>query len=152
MSELKSRLQADMKAAMKGGQKERLGVIRLIMAAIKQREVDERIELGDAEILAVLDRMVKQRRESIAQYESAGRMDLSDIEKAEIDVIQDYLPQALTDAEIDAMIHAAIAATGASGISGISGMGKVMAELKGPMQGRVDMGAVSGRVKSLLGA
>jgi len=149
MSELKSRLQADMKTAMKGGRKERLGVIRLIMAAIKQREVDERIELGDAEILAVLDRMVKQRRESIAQYESAARMDLSGIEKAEIDVIQDYLPQALTEAEIDALILAAIAATGASGISG---MGKVMAELKGPMQGRADMAAVSGRVKSLLGA
>jgi len=149
MSELKSRLQADMKTAMKGSRKERLGVIRLIMAAIKQREVDERIELGDAEILAVLDRMVKQRRESIAQYESAARMDLSGIEKAEIDVIQDYLPQALTEAEIDALILAAIAATGASGISG---MGKVMAELKGPMQGRADMAAVSGRVKSLLGA
>lgn len=149
MSELKSRLQADMKAAMKGGRKERLGVIRLIMAAIKQREVDERIELGDAEILAVLDRMVKQRRESIAQYESAGRVDLAGIEKAEIEVIQDYLPEALTEAEIDALIHAAIAATGASGLSG---MGKVMAELKGPMQGRADMAAVSGRVKSLLGA
>ena len=148
MSELKSRLQADMKAAMKGGQKERLGVIRLIMAAIKQREVDERIELGDAEVLAVLDRMVKQRRESIAQYESAGRVDLADVEKAEIEVIQDYLPQALTDAEIDALIHAAMAATGASGMAS---MGKVMAELKGPMQGRADMAAVSKRVKSLLG-
>jgi uncharacterized protein YqeY len=148
MSELKGRLQADMKAAMKGGRKERLGVIRLIMAAIKQREVDERIDLDDRDVVAVLDRMVKQRRESISQYRSAGREDLAEAENAEILVIQDYLPQPLTEAEIDAMIQAAIAATGASGISG---MGKVMAELKAPMQGRADMTVVSGRVKALLG-
>lgn len=148
MSELKARLQADMKSAMKAGEKDRLGVIRLIMAAVKQREVDERIELDDAEIIAVLDRMTKQRRESIAQYESAGRDDLAAVEKAEIGVIQQYLPQSLSEAEIDDLIRAAIAETGAEGIGG---MGKVMAVIKAPMQGRADMSRVSARVKALLG-
>lgn len=148
MSELKARLQSDMKSAMKSGDRERLGVIRLMLAAIKQREVDERIELDDAAIIGVLDRMVKQRRESIGQYDSAGRSDLAALEQAEIGVIQDYLPQPLTEAEIDGMIREAITATGAEGISG---MGKVMAVIKSPMQGRADMTLVSGRVKSLLG-
>jgi uncharacterized protein len=148
MSDLKSRLQSDMKVAMKAGAKDRLGVIRLIMAAIKQREVDERIELGDEEVIAVLDRMVKQRRESISQFEAAQRTDLADIEKAEIQVIQDYLPQPLTEAEIDQLIQAAITETGAAGLSG---MGKVMAVIKPPMQGRADMTKVSSRVKQLLG-
>jgi uncharacterized protein len=148
MSELKSRLQSDMKTAMKAGEKDRLGVIRLMLAALKQREVDERIELTDADVVALLDRMVKQRRESIGQYAAAGRTDLADIEQAEIAVIQTYLPQPLTEAEIDALIQSAIAATGAVGISG---MGKVMAVLKAPMQGRADLSKVSLRVKSLLG-
>lgn len=149
MSELKARLQADMKTAMKAGEKDRLGVIRLILAAIKQREVDERVELGDGEVIAVLDRMVKQRRESVSQYEAAGRRDLADIESAEIDVIGHYLPQPLTDEEIDALLQGAIAETGAAGISG---MGKVMSVIKAPMQGRADMAKVSARLKSLLGA
>jgi hypothetical protein len=110
--------------------------------------VDERIELKDDSVIAVLDRMVKQRRESISQYSSAGRADLADVEQAEIDVIKAYLPQPLTEAEIDALIQAAIAETGAAGVSG---MGKVMAVLKSPMQGRSDMSKVSARVKSLLG-
>lgn len=148
MSELKARLQSDMKSAMKAGEKERLGVIRLMMAAVKQREVDDRVELGDEEIVGVLDRMVKQRRESIGQYDAAGRSDLSAVEKTEIEVIQTYLPQQLTASEIDALINSAIAETGASGIGG---MGKVMAVIKAPMQGRADMTVVSARVKSLLG-
>lgn len=149
MSALKERLQADMKSAMKAGEKERLGVIRLIMAAIKQREVDERIQLDDDQVIAALDRMVKQRRESIAQYQAGGRVDLAAIESAEIEVIRAYLPQALSEADIDALIREAIGATDAAGVSGI---GKVMAVLKPKMQGRADMAQVSARVKSLLGA
>ncbi|NBT45543.1 MAG: GatB/YqeY domain-containing protein, partial [Gammaproteobacteria bacterium] len=118
VSELKARLQSDMKSAMKAGEKDRLGVIRLMMASVKQREVDERIELEDDQIIAVLDRMVKQRRESITQFDSAGRDDLSAIEKAEVLVIQDYLPKALSDEEITAMVESAIAETGAEGVSG----------------------------------
>ena len=148
MSELKARLQSDMKSAMKAGEKEKLGVIRLIMAAIKQREVDERIELNDGDVVAVLDRMVKQRRESIAQYDAAGRSDLSAVEAAEVEVIQDYLPQPLSESEIDDLIRSAIAETGAEGMSG---MGKVMAVIKTPMQGRADMTLVSARAKALLG-
>jgi len=148
MSVLKERLQADMKAAMKSGEKERLGVIRLIMAGIKQREVDERIQLDDAQVLAVLDKMVKQRRESIAQFQSAGRGDLVAAEQAELSVIQEYLPQALSDEEVESLIQAALTESGASGIGD---MGKVMAVLKPKMQGRADMSKVSSRVKSLLG-
>lgn len=148
MSELKARIQEDMKSAMKAGEKERLGVIRLMLAAIKQKEVDDRIELTDDAVLAVLDRMVKQRRESISQYESAHRTDLADVERAEIGVIQNYLPQPLTEAEIRSMVEAAIGETGAQGPAG---MGKVMALLKGPMQGRADMTQVSAMVKSRLG-
>jgi len=148
MSELKARIQEDMKSAMKAGEKERLGVIRLMLAAIKQKEVDDRIELTDDAVLAVLDRMVKQRRESISQYESAHRTDLAEVERAEIGVIQNYLPQPLTEAEIRSMVEAAIRESGAQGPAG---MGKVMALLKGPMQGRADMTQVSAMVKSQLG-
>lgn len=148
MGSLKERLQADMKTAMKAGEKERLGVIRLIMAAIKQREVDERIQLDDAQVVAALDKMVKQRRESITQYRAGGREDLAAIESAEIDILQTYLPQALSETEIDALVQAALAETGATGIGG---MGKVMAVLKPQLQGRADLGAVSARVKNLLG-
>ena len=148
MSELKARIQDDMKSAMKAGEKERLGVIRLMLAAIKQKEVDDRIELSDDAVLAVLDRMVKQRRESITQYESAQRSDLAEVERAEIVVIQNYLPQPLTEEEIRSMVETAIKDSGAQGPAG---MGKVMALLKAPMQGRADMTQVSAQVKSLLG-
>lgn len=148
MSELKLRLQSDMKSAMKAGEKDKLGVIRLILAAIKQREVDERIELDDAAVLAVLDKMVKQRRESISQFEAAHREDLAEVERAEITVIQAYLPSPLTDDEIADLIAKAIEETGAAGPSG---MGKVMAVIRAPMQGRADMTVVSAKVKQQLG-
>ncbi len=145
---LKQRITEDMKAAMRGGDKRRLGVIRLIQAAIKQREVDERIELDDAQVLATLDKMVKQRRDSIAQYEKAGRDDLVQQEDYEIGVIQEYLPAALSEGEIDALVDEAIATTGASSMRD---MGAVMAQLKPQLQGRADMGAVSKKIKSRLG-
>ncbi len=145
---LKQRIQDDMKSAMKAGEKGRLGVIRLIMAAIKQREVDERIQLDDAQIIAVLDKMLKQRRDSIAQYAAAGRTDLADAESAEVVVIQEYMPQALSEGEIDALIDQAVAETGATAIAD---MGKVMAVLKPKMQGRADMASVSARIKVRLG-
>jgi hypothetical protein len=146
---LKQRIQDDMKSAMKGGDKPRLGVIRLLMAAIKQREVDERIELDDTQILAVLDKMVKQRRDSISQYEQAGRPELAEQEAFEITILQGYLPEALSEAEIAAMIREAIQATGAESVRD---MGKVMGQLKPKMQGRADMGAVSALIKQLLGS
>lgn len=149
MSEIKQRIQDDMKSAMKAGEKSRLGVIRLIMAAIKQREVDERVQLDDAQVIAVLDKMVKQRRESIAQYTAAGRQDLADTESAEIVVLQDYLPQALSEDEIDSLVKAAVSEVGAIAIAD---MGKVMALLKPRMQGRADMAAVSARIRALLAA
>ncbi len=144
---LKARLQADMKSAMKSGDKARLGVIRLINAAIKQREVDERIELDDAQILAVLDKMLKQRRDSVSQYSEAGREDLAEKERFEIQICQEYMPAALSEDEIDALITAAIADTGAAGMKD---MGKVMGILKPQIQGRADMGAVSATVKTKL--
>jgi hypothetical protein len=144
---LKQRIQDDMKASMKGGDKPRLGVIRLLMAAIKQREVDERIELDDTQILVVLDKMVKQRRDSITQYEQAGRTELAEQEAFEITILQDYLPTALTEQEITDMIKEAIQSTGAESIRD---MGKVMGQLKPKMQGRADMGAVSGLIKQQL--
>jgi len=147
MSELKNRITEEMKAAMRAQAKERLATIRLIQAAIKQREVDERIELDDAQVLAVLDKMVKQRKESISQYQNAGRDELAAKEQAEIDIIQEYLPEALSEAEVDAMIAEAIAATGASEVKD---MGKVMGILKPKMQGRADMSAVSARIKAKL--
>jgi uncharacterized protein YqeY len=145
---LKAQIIDDMKAAMKGGEKARLGVIRLITAAIKQREVDERIELDDEKVLIVLDKMVKQRRDSIKQYTDAGREDLAAIEEAEVEIIQTYLPAALSEDEIAAIVEAAIAQTGASSMAD---MGKVMGIVKPQVQGRGDMGAVSGIVKQKLG-
>jgi uncharacterized protein YqeY len=145
---LKLQIQSDMKTAMKAGDKTKLGVIRLILAAIKQREVDERIELDDAQVLSVLDKMLKQRRDSIQQFSGAGREDLAAVERFEVDVIQGYLPRALTDDELSALIDEAMASTGAAAMSD---MGKVMAMLKPRVQGRADMGAVSARIKQRLG-
>ena len=144
---LKQTLTEDMKAAMKAGEKERLGVIRLINAAIKQKEVDERIELDDAAVIAVLGRMLKQRRDSVSQYEAAAREDLAAIERAEIEVIQRYLPEKLGEAEVQAAVDAAIAETGASGPAD---MGKVMGVLKPKLAGQADMGQVSKLVKQRL--
>ena len=146
-SALKDQIQDAMKTAMKGGDKERLAVIRLMLSAIKQVEVDERIELDDTRVLGILDKMVKQRRESISQFQSGGREDLVTREQAEIDVISDYLPQALGEAEIDSIINQAISETGAASMKD---MGKVMAIVKPQITGRADMGAVSGKIKSLL--
>jgi len=144
---LKEDLQQDMKAAMRAGDKPRLAVIRLINAAIKQREVDERIELDDAQVTAVLDKMAKQRRESIEQYEKAGRNDLADQENFELEVLKTYLPEQLSEAEIDAMIEEAVIATSAASIKD---MGKIMGQLKSKLAGRADMGAVSGKIKARL--
>jgi len=146
---LKQQIQEDMKAAMKGGDKPKLGVIRLILAAIKQKEVDERIELTDEQVLVILDKMVKQRRDSITQYEDAGRTELADQEKFEITVIQAYLPEQLGEGEILAMIDEAVAATGASSMKD---MGKLMGVLKPKLQGRADMGQASALVKQKLSA
>lgn len=132
---------------MKGGDKPRLAVIRLINAAIKQREVDERIELSDEQVLAVLDKMVKQRRDSVAQYQQAGRNELAEQEQFEIGIIQEYLPTALSEQEIAALVDEAIASSGAGGMQD---MGKVMGALKPKLQGRADMGAVSTLVKQKL--
>lgn len=145
---LKSRIEEDMKSAMRAKDKDRLGTIRLILAAIKQREVDERKALDEAEALAVLDKMVKQRRESIAQYEQAGREDLAAKEAAELAVIGDYLPAPLSDAELDGLIQQAVAASGAASVKD---MGKVMNLLRPQVQGRADMKLVSERIKARLG-
>ena len=145
---LKARITDDMKAAMKAGDKPRLGVVRLIQAAIKQREVDERIELDDMQVLAVLEKMLKQRRDSLTQYESAGREDLAAQERFEIGIVQVYLPAQLSDAEVDAAVAAAIAESGATGARD---MGKVMTVLKAKVAGRADMQALSARVKAALG-
>jgi uncharacterized protein YqeY len=145
MSELLAHLKDEMKVAMKSGEKKRLGVIRLMLAAVKQIEVDERIELDNSRVLVVLDKMVKQRRESIRQYTDGNRTDLADIEAAEILIIQNFLPQPLTEAEIDAMVAQAVADSGAASIKE---MGKVMALLKEPMQGRADMSLVSVKIKA----
>lgn len=145
---LKERINGDMKAAMRAGEKDRLGVIRMLQAAIKQREVDERITLDDAQVLAVLEKMLKQRKESIAQYESGGRADLVAKEAAEIAVLQTYMPAPLSDAELDAIITAAITESGAASIKD---MGKVMGRVKAQAAGRADMGAVGARIKARLG-
>jgi uncharacterized protein len=144
---LKTQLTEDMKAAMKSGEKDRLGVIRLINAAIKQKEVDERIEMTDALVLAVLEKMVKQRKDSISQYEAAGREDLAAIERYELGVLDAYLPAKLGEAEVLAAIDAAIAETGASGPAD---MGKLMAVLKPKLAGQADMGEVSKLVRQRL--
>jgi uncharacterized protein YqeY len=145
---LKERITEDMKSAMRAGDKERLGTIRLALAAIKQREVDERITLDDPQVLSVLEKMIKQRREAITQFESGGRADLVAKETAEIGVLQGYLPAQMSAVELDALISEAISATGASSIKD---MGKVMAAVKPKAQGRADMGAVSARIKQKLG-
>ena len=145
---LKERIQQDVKDAMRAREKSRLATIRLVTAAIKQREVDERIELDDAQVLAVLDKMVKQRRESISQFEKAGRDDLILQEASELEIIQSYLQEQLTEAEITALIDAAMEATGATSIKD---MGKVMGQLKPKLQGRADIGAVSAMIKTRLG-
>ncbi len=147
MSELKKQIQDTAISAMKSGEKPRLAVIRLITAAIKQIEVDERIELDDARIIAILDKMVKQRRESISQFKTAGRDDLIKQESFEIDIIQEYLPQALSEEEVDEIVNKAIEQTSASSIKD---MGKVMGLVKPQIIGRADMGEISGRIKSIL--
>jgi uncharacterized protein YqeY len=144
---LSLRIREDMKAAMKAKEKEKLGVIRLILAAIKQREVDERIELDDTQVLQLLDKMVKQRRDSIEAFDKAGRDDLSIVEQKETAIIQEYLPQQLTESEINQLITEAIESSGAQGMKD---MGKVMGILKPQMQGRADMGAASGKIKAQL--
>ena len=148
-SALKTNLQDEMKVAMKAGDKPRLGVIRLIMSALKQVEVDERIELDDARIIGIMDKMVKQRRESISQFDKAGRDDLTKIEQAEIGVIQTFLPQALSESEIEAIINDAISKTGAESIKD---MGKVMGIVRPLIVGRGDMGVISGTIKTILSA
>ena len=145
---LKSRISDDMKAAMRVKDAQRLKAIRLLLAAIKQREVDERIELSDADVVAVIDRMLKQRRESIAQFEKAGRQDLVDAEQAEIEVLQAYMPQPLSGAEIEGLVTEAIASVKAAGPKD---MGAVMAALRPRLAGRADMAAVSQQVKARLG-
>ncbi len=144
---LKQQLTDDMKTAMRGGDKHRLGVIRLMLAAIKQREVDDRVEQTDALVLATLEKMLKQRRDSISQFDAAGRDDLAAIERAEMAVIETYLPAKLSEAEIDALIDAAIADTGAGSPRD---MGKVVAAVKDKAAGRADMAVVSGKIKARL--
>lgn len=145
---LKARINEDMKAALRARETERLSAIRLLVAAIKQREIDTRTELDDAGVVAVVDKLIKQRRDSVAQYAAAGRQDLADKEQAEIDVLSAYLPQALSAAEVDDLVRQAIAETGAAGARD---MGKVMAWLKPRLAGRADMTAVSAQVKAALG-
>ena len=147
MSDLKKQIQDAVISAMKSGEKERLKIIRLMTSSMKQIEVDERVELDDARIIAILDKMVKQRRESIAQFKTAGRDDLVKQESLEIDIIQEFLPQALSEEEIDAIVNRAIEQTGASSIKD---MGKVMGLVRPQIIGRADMGEVSGRIKSML--
>ena len=146
-SALKAQIQDAMKAAMKSGDKQRLAVIRLVMSAVKQVEVDERIELDDSRVRSVLDKMVKQRRESISQFQNGGRDDLVEKEQAEIDVIAEFLPQPLSDNEIESIIHSAIDQTGAASMKD---MGKVMGIVKPQITGRADVGKVSGKIKALL--
>lgn len=146
---LKNRIGEDMKAAMRAREADRLSAIRMLLAAIKQKEVDERIELDDAQVTAVVDKLCKQRRDSIEQYEQAGRQDLADRERAEIEVLSAYLPKQASEAEVAAEIDAAIAALGAAGPQD---MGKVMGVLKQKLAGRTDLSAVSGRVRERLAA
>ena len=147
----KDRITEDMKTAMRAKEVARLSTIRLLLAAIKQREVDERRDMSDTDVAVIIDKMVKQRRDSITQFEAGKRQDLANLEKAEVAVLKAYMPEQLTDAEIAAEIDAAIAAALANGApSGPAGMGKVMAELKGKLAGRADMTAVSAKVKAKL--
>jgi uncharacterized protein YqeY len=149
MTTLKERITEDMKAAMRASDKERLSTIRMLQAAIKQREVDERITLDDAQVLAAIEKMIKQRKESIVQFDQGGRADLADKERSEIALLQAYLPAQLSDAEVDAIVRDAIAATGATSVKD---MGKVMGIVKAKAAGRADMGAVSARIKAALSA
>ena len=144
---LKARITEDMKNAMRAKDSARLGAIRLLQSAIKQREVDERIELDDMQVIEAIEKMLKQRRDSISQYEAANRHDLADVEKFEVTVLQEYLPQALTDGEVGAILEQVIAETGASGIKDMS---KVMAAVKPLVVGRADMGKISGLIKTRL--
>lgn len=146
---LKARITEDMKTAMRARDSARLGAIRLLQAAIKQREVDERIELDDTQVIEVIEKMLKQRRDSISQFEAAKRQDLVDIEKFEVSVLQTYLPQALTDDEVKVILEKVITETAASGMKD---MGKVMAAIKPLVVGRADMGKISGLIKARLGA
>jgi uncharacterized protein YqeY len=148
LATLKERITDDMKAAMRSGEKERLGTIRMITAAIKQREVDERISLDDGQVLSVLEKMIKQRKESLEQFKAGNRADLADKEAAEITLLQGYMPSQLSAAELDALITEAVAATGATSIKD---MGKVMGLIKTKAQGRADMGAVGAKIKAKLG-
>jgi hypothetical protein len=145
---MKEQITADMKSAMKAGEKDRLKVVRLILAAIKQIEIDQRIELDDAAVLTVLGKMVKQRRDSIEQFQNGNRQDLADIEIAEIAVLDTYLPEQLSDTEVDKIVDDAIADTGAESIRD---MGKVMGAVKAKAEGRADMALVGAKVKSILG-
>jgi uncharacterized protein YqeY len=145
---LKTRITDDMKDAMRAKAAARLSTIRLLLAAIKQKEVDERIDVSDADVVAIIERMIKQRRESVTQFEAGKRPDLVAHERAEIDILQSYMPQALSDAEVDALVVAAVAQSG----GGMAAMGKVMAVLKPQLAGRADMGAVSTKVKAKLSA
>jgi uncharacterized protein len=145
---LKARISEDMKNAMRAKDSARLGAIRLLQSAIKQREVDERIELNDGQVIEAIEKMLKQRRDSISQYEAANRHDLADVEKFEVTVLQEYLPQALTEEEVAAILEQVIAETGASGIKDMS---KVMAAVKPLVVGRADMGKISGLIKTKLG-
>ncbi len=145
---LKGQIKEDMKSALKAGEKDRLKVVRLILAATNQIEIDQRIELDDVAVLGVIEKMVKQRRDSIEQFQKGNRNDLADIELAEIEVLDTYLPEKLSDAEVDVLIDAAIAATGAESIRD---MGKVMGQVKSQAAGRADMGAVGAKVKARLG-
>ena len=144
---LKARITDDMKAAMRARETARLSTIRLLLAAIKQKEVDERVELADADVIGIIDKMIKQRRESIVQFDAGGRPELSAAERAEIELLQQYMPERLSEAEIDRLIDAAIAGAGASGPAA---MGKVMGALKGQLSGRADMTQVAARVKARL--
>jgi len=148
LATLKERITDDMKAAMRSGEKERLGTIRMITAAIKQREVDERITLDDSQVLSVLEKMIKQRKESLEQFTAGNRQDLADKESAEITLLQSYMPAQLSGAELDALINEAVSATGAASIKD---MGKVMGLIKAKAQGRADMGAVGAKIKAKLG-
>ncbi len=144
---LKAQISEDMKSAMRAKETERLGTIRLLQAAIKQREVDERIELADADVISVIEKMLKQRRDSIAAYEKANRDDLAEVEKAEVAILQVYLPKQLSEEEVKALLEKTITDTGATSMKD---MGKVMGILKGQLQGRADMGKVSGQIKARL--
>jgi uncharacterized protein YqeY len=144
---LKDRITEDMKAAMRAREAQRLSAIRMLLAAVRQREIDERIELGDADVMAVVEKLIKQRRDSISQYQAAGRKDLADVEAFELDLLQGYLPQQMSEAEVRSAIEGAIGETGAQGARD---MGKVMGLLKGRLAGRADMARVSGWVKERL--